>query len=246
MAEDITAYALPEAVRGALLALASDSHLLLFGELHGTQEVPRLLLGLLPALAELGYGGLALELPMNQREHLLHCVQGAAPLPFLFGTSDFRDGRLNVQSLSLISQAVQAGWHLLCFDPALLPFDSTWADRDAGMADNLLEQWEQFCPGQKVLGVCGNFHSRLAPTDPEPSEFWPSFASATQRLCPDLAIKSIKMTFGRGAIFNGELKAFDNSASMQQAAQAELRPERWGHSADLYLPEATAATFPDL
>lgn len=246
MAEDITAYALPEAVRGALLALASDSHLLLFGELHGTQEMPRLLLGLLPDLAELGYGGLALEVPMDQREQLLQCVQGAVPPPSLFGSSDFRDGRLNVQSLSLISQAVRAGWHLLCFDPAFLPFDSTWADRDAGMADNLLEQWDRHCPGQKVLGVCGNYHSRLAPTDPEPSEFWPSFAYATQRSRPDLAVRSIKMTFGRGAFFNRELRTFDNSASMHQAAQAELRPERWGHSADLYLPEATAATFPDL
>lgn len=67
---------LPEPAKARLLALAAESDLLLIGEMHGTQEVPRLVLGLLPDLAMMGYGGLALEVPADQRDQLIRCAQG--------------------------------------------------------------------------------------------------------------------------------------------------------------------------
>ena len=48
MPESLTPYDLPEPTRQRLLALADGSDLLLIGELHGTQEVPRLILGCCP------------------------------------------------------------------------------------------------------------------------------------------------------------------------------------------------------
>ncbi len=244
MHEPITPYDLPEPVKKQLLALAAESDLLLIGELHGTQEVPRLMLGLLPELASLGYGGLALEISVGQRDQLLRYIQGEDVPPPMFGPSNFRDGRGNMQALSLIQQAVAAGWHLLCFDVATMQSDSTWADRDRGMAQNLLDQWGQHCPRQKVFGVCGSYHSRLVPPT-EPTEFWPSFAYSFQQARPDLRVNSVKLKHQRGAFFNGEIRTFDNGPEFS-VDQAEVHPADWlGHTMDLHLPRATAVTFLD-
>ena len=242
MSEAITPYSLPENVQGRLLALAAESDLLLIGELHGTQEVPRLILSLLPHLTSLGYGGLALEMPARERDQLLRCAHGQdGPSP-LFGPSDFRDGRGSAQALSLIVRAVRDGWHLLCFDVASVQAGDPWSARDAGMAQNLSDQWDRGCPGRRVLGVCGNLHSRLVlPT--EPTAFWPSLAFAFQTLRPDLAVRSVNVTFGRGAFFNGEVRTLDDGPE-PFVSEAAVRPSGWaGHTVDLYLPCATPATF---
>ena len=241
MPEPITPYDLPASVKERLLTLAAESDLLLIGEVHGTQEVPRLMLGLLPALADLGYGGLALEIPVDQRGQLLRCAQAQDAPPPMFGPSDFRDGRGNVQALSMVRQAAAVGWNLLCFDMAMM-HDSTWVDRDHGMALNLQEQWGRYCPEQKVFGVCGNLHSRLMPPT-KPTEFWPSFAHSFQQAQPNLTVKSINVIFQRGAFFNGEVRKFDLGAEFF-SVQAEVRPAGWaGHTVDLYLPRATPVTF---
>ena len=244
MPEVITPYDLPEPAKVQLLTLARESDLLLIGELHGTQEVPRLMLGLLPALTELGYNGLALEISMGEREQLLRCVQGEDSPPPMFGPSDFRDGRGNAQTFSLIQQAVQSGWELLCFDVDFIQEGDAWSVRDRGMAQNLLHQWEQLCPERKVLGVCGSYHSRLVPPT-EPTELWPSFAYSVQQARPDLRVSSVKVKYQRGAYFNGEVRTFDNGAECS-FAEAQVHPADWlGHTVDLHLPRATPATFLD-
>ena len=240
--EPITTYDLPDLARQQLLALAAESDLLLIGELHGTQEVPRLVLGLMPDLAQIGYGGLALEVPADQREQLLRCAQGQVTPPPMFGPSDFRDGRGNAQVLSLVQQAVAAGWHLLCFDVAFILEGDAWSARDRGMARNLLDQWDQSAPKRKVLGVCGSYHSRLVPPT-EPTELWPSFAYSVQQARPGLRVSSVKVKHQRGAFFNGEIRTFDNGPEFS-ATQAEVHPADWlGHTLDLHLPRATPATF---
>ncbi|MGI4790833.1 MAG: hypothetical protein ACRYFS_18535 [Janthinobacterium lividum] len=242
MLDAITPYPLPEAVQEQLLTLADESDLLLIGETHGTQEIPRLILTLLPHLARIGFSSLAQEIPADQRDQLLQWTNGEAAPPPLFGPSDFRDGRGNVQALSLIEQAVSEHWHLLCFDVASMNFGDGWADRDRSMARNLLAQWQQYCPGKKVLGVCGNYHSRLVPPSEE-TEFWPSFAASVQQMRPDLRVNSINVVFQRGGFFNGEIRNFDIGLE-HFAVQAEVRPAGWlGHTFDLYLPRATPATF---
>lgn len=242
MADPITPYDLPESVRQRLLALASESDLLLFGEMHGTQEVPRLMLRLLPQLAQLGYGGLALEMPEGQRDQLLRCAQGEdAPLS-LFDPSEFRDGRMNAQALSLVQEAVSRGWTLLCFDVTFTQEGDAWSVRDLGMAQNLRGQWARDCPGKKVLGVCGNYHSRLVPPT-EPTDFWPSFAYGVRQLRPDLTVSTVNVVFHGGAFFNGEIKTMGAGPEPFGEA-AEVRPANWlGHTLDLHLPRATPVTF---
>ena len=240
--ETISPYDLPEPVNARLLALAAESELLLLGEMHGTQEVPRLMLGLLPHLAQLGYGGLALEMPEGQRDQLLRCAQGEdAPLS-LFGPPEFRDGRINAQALSMIQQAVIRGWTLLCFDVTFTQEDDAWSVRDLGMAQNLLGQWERDCPGRKVLGVCGSYHSRLVPPT-EPTDLWPSFAYGVRQARPDLVVSSVNVVLHGGAFFNGEIKTM-GAGPEPFGEEAEVRPANWlGHTLDLHLPHATPVTF---
>lgn len=242
MIEPITPYDLPDPARQQLLALAAESDLLLIGETHGTQEVPRLILGLLPDLTSLGYGALALELPVGQRDQLLRCTQGEDAPPPLFGPSDFRDGRGSTQALSLVQHAMQDAWELLCFDVDSIQEGDAWSVRDRGMAQNLLDQWGRLCLKRKVLGVCGSYHSRLVPPT-EPTELWPSFAYSVQQARPDLRVSSVRVKHQRGAFFNGEIRTFDNGPEFS-VAQAEVHPADWlGHILDLHLPCATPVTF---
>ena len=244
MSDTIVPYILPDSVKSGLLDLAGNSDLLIIGEVHGTQEVPRVVLSLLTDLAAKGYGALAMEMPESERDQLLQCLAGEAMPPLLFEHSDFRDGRGNVQALSLLVQAAQMGWQILCFDVAPTTPIFAWADRDRGMSENLLAQWEQDCPGRKVLAVCGNFHSRLVPPT-EHTEFWPSFAYSVQQSRPNLAVSSVNVVFHGGEFYNGEVRAFGNGGE-PNFGDPELRPaNRLGHTIDLHLPHATAATFLD-
>ena len=243
--DPILPYDLPPLVKAQLLELAARSNLLLLGEMHGMQEVPRLVLGLLDGLASLGYGGLALELPRGEESQLVQWAGGKGDPPPFFGPAEFRDGRGNAQVLSLIRQTLShpQGWRLHCFDVDSLGQGETWADRDRHMAANLTEQWQERCAERKVIAVCGNYHSRLvAPAEPDFGP-WPSFGYGVQQLRPGLAVNSVNIVFQRGAFFNGEVRKFDIGAE-HFAAMAEVRrPGSFGHTADLYLPHATAATF---
>jgi|SRR5690606_591168 hypothetical protein len=63
MENALTPYPLPPQALEPLLTLAQACDVLLIGELHGTQEVPRLVFGLLDSLAAQGYSGHGLEIP---------------------------------------------------------------------------------------------------------------------------------------------------------------------------------------
>ncbi len=245
MIDAIAPYDLPPDVKNQLLDLAAHSDLLLLGEMHGTQEVPRLVLGLLDELAMLGYSGLGLELPAGQKEGLVAWASGKGEPPPFFSPKDFQDGRGNAQILSLVQQTVarSQNWKLLCFDIDFLSEGEKWADRDRHMAENLLEQWPERGNKSKVLAVCGNFHSRLlAPPKPDEGP-WSSFGYSVQQMRPALKVNSVNVVFQRGGFFNGEVRKFDIGPEYFTAAP-EVRPSgQFGHTVDLYLPRATPATF---
>ena len=73
----------------------------MFGETHGTKEVPAVLENLLPTLAKLGYGALALEVPRDEQAALtLWAKDDTAPAPRFFAKPS-PDGRGNQQVLAL-------------------------------------------------------------------------------------------------------------------------------------------------
>src|SRR5258708_21739632 len=154
---------LPPGVEDSVLELAGRCDLLLFGELHGTREVPALIAGLLSKLGELGYGGLGLEVASDQRQALSDWAAGQRPGPPPFYAEPSRDGRGSTEALDLVKRAAAIGWATLCFDQPADQVMPRWAERDAWMAYNLLEQWAALCDGHRVAAVCGSSHARLAP-----------------------------------------------------------------------------------
>ncbi len=246
MIDPILPYDLPLPVKAQLLELAARSNLLLLGEVHGTQEIPRLVLGLLDDLAALGYGGLGMEFGTDGREALAALAPGGSgKLPPTFTLPEWQDGRRNAQMVSLLQRASSRpeDWQLLFFDDGFLSAGETGADRDRHMAESLIKQWSEDCVGRKVVAVCGNYHSRLpAPAEPD-SGPWPSFGRSVQQGKPDLTVHSVNIVFQRGAFFSGEVRKFDIGAEHFAVAAEVRRPGSFGHTVDLYLPHATPVTF---
>lgn len=247
---ELVPYPLAQPIRDRLTALAAESDILLVGEVHGTREVPRLVLSLLPDLARLGYSALAIEAPADSRYWLsLRGLKHLSWTPGFFAHPN-ADGRGNVQLLALIEDAMalpSGGWQLLCFDVARIASSpdgpNRWAWRDETMARNLLAQRKQFCPNGKVIGICGNMHSRLANNAPEGNwmqDCWPSFAAKLQEMAPHLAVRTINTRFATGTFYNLEVKSFTGDPI---EAPKLYRPENGEHTLELALPEATAVTF---
>jgi hypothetical protein len=219
--------------------LAQQSDFLLFGELHGTQEPPQLLAALLDDLTSLGYGGLALEIRRGDREPIMRWATGASGEVPRFFAQPGSSGSGNEQLLALIRQVAVEGWQVLCFSDDPDQGCATWTERDSVMADNLAAQWQQYCPGQKVVGISGNLHSRLAPTE-FGADLWPSFAACFQQRNPQFVVRSVDLVFHSGSFYNEKLQTLDDDP----LAEAEIREDtRLGHSLALHLPQATAATF---
>ena len=241
-------YELPAEVLHTLIEVARTSEVLLFGELHGTQEVPRLVLALLPGLATAGYRGLALEIPRPDREAL--AGWGVAPhssVPDFFA-HPLADGRGNREVLALIEHVLssQHEWHLLCFDQGPEQAAQRWADRDGWMAHNFTEQWMHLCPSAKIVGICGHLHSRLTlPSKPDATTpYWPSFAHQLQLLHPEKTICTIKIRFQTGAYFNMKQRHLRRFGwQWLHSLRKPVLRESKDHSFELLLSRATPATF---
>jgi hypothetical protein len=108
------------------------------------------------------------------------------------------------------------------------------------MADNLAAQWQQFCPDRKVVGVCGNMHSRLEPTSIIDAGMWPSFAACIQQRNPQAVVHTVLVVCHSGFAFNETVHElfYDPIPEAQWRADTEL-----GHSFALHLPQATVATY---
>jgi hypothetical protein len=245
----ITPYPLPESFLTQVVSLAGSVDVLILGELHGTQEVPRLLLSLLEPLSTIGYGGLGLEIPSDQQSDLVDWATGRIELPptRFRATEGFRDGVGNVQLLSLLRQSFSRTnpWQVLCFDQATEESYRSWTHRDARMAENLRMQWREYCPERKVLVVCGNVHSRIVPptaTDILP-DCWPSFAFNLQQGIPIVKAATVDVIFYSGAFFNGEVKEIHPRTPPLASAAEWQEGGRLGHTGEWHFPRATPATF---
>jgi len=246
------ALVLTPAVEQTVLELAGRCDLLLFGELHGTREVPALVAGLLIKLQELGYGGLGLEVPSDQRQSLADWAAGQRQTPPPFYAEPSRDGRGSSDALFLAQQAATLGWQLLCFDQAAKQVMQHWAERDDWMAYNLLEHWAALSNGRRVAAVCGSLHARLAPAEGVGrllrkainvgDERWPSFAAAVHQRQPALAIGAINVRFAAGAYVNmGQRSIFPRPGA--SAAVPWVRSAAPAYTLELWLPRANPATF---
>jgi hypothetical protein len=242
---------LPPGVEQRLLEVAAGHALLLFGELHGTREVPGIVATLLPRLRAVGYGGLALEVPRVDREELTAWAEGQRVRPPAFFAQPSRDGRGNAQVLELIKVAAAHQFKLLCFDQGPDQPGQQWSDRDRWMATNLLEQWASVCDGARVVGICGSLHARLAPEHgmgrlvrkavSGGDELWPSLAGWVRQFQPALSVAAVDVRFAAGGFFNmGERTIYPRPGA---PAEPWLRGGQPRYTLELWLPRATPATF---
>jgi hypothetical protein len=185
-AVQIDPYTLPDKVQQALIHLATQTDVLILGELHGTQEVPAIAAALLEPLSKLGYGALALEIPADELEALTNWALGKTEKIPAFFAQPWPDGRPSVQALALIRAALSPphSWKLICFDLSeedaadfLPPADqnakqsdppeiddgtASFAKRDAKMASHFSRQRSAIPANPKVLAICGSLHARTA------------------------------------------------------------------------------------
>jgi erythromycin esterase-like protein len=247
----VAADALPPGVEDRVLQIAASNHLLLFGELHGTREVPALVAGLLPKLVERGYRGLALEVPRDQQTLLTAWAAGQLDQPPPFFTRPSRDGRGNLEVLELVKAARGLHMELMCFDQAPDQGAQQWADRDDWMARNLLEAWTHLPADSKVVGICGSLHARLVPDQglgrmlrkavSGGQQLWPSLAGWLRRHQPTLRAAAVEVRFARGEYFNmGEKSIFTRPSARTEPWTQDVGP---AFTVALWLPRATSATF---
>jgi hypothetical protein len=179
-------YALPKKVQQSLSELATETDVLVLGEMHGTQEVPGVAAALLEPLTKLGYGALALEIPANEREALTSWALGKTEIVPKFFAEPWPDGRASVQALALVRTALAPphSWKLICFDMSeedaaglLTQADQNekrsdagevddgtalFAKRDAIMAAKFARQRAGMASDLKILAICGGMHARTA------------------------------------------------------------------------------------
>jgi hypothetical protein len=270
---DLKPYPLPPEARTGIEKLAAGSDVLVLGEIHGTQEVPQLVAGLLAPLTELGYHTLAIEVPSNRQAAVRARARGETKaIPDFFANPN-GDGRGNAQLLALtrIAASPPFRWQIICFDesesilenqarlaltqgkqtekakgPQLTADDrmfALWRERDAAMASNLLSETKTLKPTHKILAICGNLHARITNDMGDPM---------LSKLWPSFAamLKEGRPGWRVNSInieyYGG---AFFNEGKVQSIRKrplehAVVRPAgQSGCSVVLSLPVATPATF---
>lgn len=134
--------------------------LAIFGELHGTMEVPSFVARAADHAATRGPVTVALELPDELQpgvDAFLAAPDDATGRAALLATPglfwEWRDGRGGEGLIVLLSRLRATGARVVCID-------GTWPTaeaRDAGMAATLLAALR---PDAATLVVCGNLHAR--------------------------------------------------------------------------------------
>ncbi len=245
--------------------------MLILGEMHGTQEVPELVAGLLGPLTKLGYRTLALEVPSNEQASLLKCLRGETErIPNFFAHPN-GDGRGNAQLLALarIAASPPYHWQIICFDQSESDPESErpsrsqkkvagkaaapkftdddmivdWRERDATMASNVLREAAALKATNKILAISGNIHARTTNDTRQPmlSKLWPSFAAMLKQRQPSWRVHSVNIEFYSGEYFNDGKV---QTLQKRPLEQPEVRPAgQTGWDLVLSLPTATPATF---
>jgi hypothetical protein len=270
---DLKPYSLPPEARIGFEKLAADSDVLVLGELHGTQEVPQLVAGLLAPLTELGYHTLAIEVPNNHQAAVRARALGETEAVTDFFANPNGDGRGNAQLLALtrIAASPPFRWQIICFDESesnlekqerlamtqgketerakgsQLTIDdrmfALWRECDAAMASYLLSETKSLQAKHKILAICGNLHARVTNDVGDPM---------LSKLWPSFAamLKQGRPAWRVNSIdieyYSG---AFFNDGKVQSIRKrpldhAVVRPAgQSGCSLVLSLPVATPATF---
>jgi hypothetical protein len=211
------------AARAAAQRSLAESGLLLLGEVHGVAENPLLIQAL---LAEFGLSGLALEWPAELTPTVSAFLAGG-PL------EDHRllwpgDGRITAGHLAVLRDRAAAGPLRITLFDVTIPAGTSWSDRDAAMAADVLAR-----TGPGTLVVAGNAHTPLRRT----RLGVPMGAHLSQR---QPGVAEIRISYADGGYYNIGPRQFGGHGSPGRAARLSLRDGRL----ILDVPSATEAVVP--
>lgn len=176
--------------------------LVIFGELHGTRELPALVGDYLYYRVQQGEAlTLALELPQDEQALLDAALADTAGRTALrtgrFWSRPRQDGRSSAAMLALLDRVRSmraSGAHIevLALDPG-----GRGSARDAGMAERLRAHRARQ-PERPVVALVGNVHARRVPGNP----IDPDFRSLAVQLA-DLSPLTLDVRHGEGGQFWG-------------------------------------------
>jgi hypothetical protein len=242
----IDKYPLPAEVFAQISELAESADALFIGEIHGTQEIPRIVAGLLPMLYERGYRGFGVEVPQFEQENLRRWLSDPTAPVLDFYARPWPDGRGSRQMLVLIQRASQIGFQVFCFDPGLIKRNAAWTGRDAGMAQHTQETWQREFTGARILLMCGNNHAFLKPPPGAGRDLWPSFAEQLRQRMPDRQYRSINLMPISGKFYNmgiRDVQAFQFLTAHTKPLEMPRGVASEFVSMQVDFPECHAATF---
>lgn len=152
----------PENFPDAVYPLIAEQRIVWFGELHGTEEAPRLFLGLVRLVSKKATPpAVALEIPASDQPVIDRYLARGDEVVLKetgFFSNAYKDGRSSLgmaRLLRALRKEKIAG--VVCFD-AHAPKSAQ--DRDSAMANKLTKVTTTF-PTAKLLVLSGNFHSRI-------------------------------------------------------------------------------------
>jgi len=155
-----------------LISAIDGKRLVLVGEVHGTNELPELVLQVITKLAEKKSLLVGLEFPTEIQPQIDQFMK-TGDLNILRETRFFQDaeyhsGRGSVAMVNLLGSLRNLpGVSVFCFD---IPYNFNGNNRDTEMAKNILAIAAQH-PDQSILIFTGNIHSRLTPGVPWDPDF---------------------------------------------------------------------------
>jgi hypothetical protein len=188
-------------------ALTAPHATLLFGDIHGTRELPAFVGRVVSALAATQPVVLALEIPSEQVPSLPAFVASdggpaarAAMLRDAWWRRPYQDGRSSVAMLALIDtarglRASGARVDVVCFDPVRPPGHELDEElREANMARALIAQ-RAARPDAAFVIYAGNLHVRRAAWEPRPGFAWMAMRMASA----GVTLTTLDASFRKGA-----------------------------------------------
>ncbi|MBI5631433.1 MAG: hypothetical protein HY921_11180 [Elusimicrobia bacterium] len=135
---------------------------IILGEMHGTNEAPAFVQGLLRLIARNGRSAfLAVEIPAGE-QHAIDSFLETGRIDILkktaFFSRDFQDGRSS-RAMAGLLEAVRSipGVEVVCFDPGI---SAGAQERDSGMARNIKDAFLRLRKDHAVV-LAGNVHASI-------------------------------------------------------------------------------------
>lgn len=205
--------------------LVADKRVVWMGEMHGSQEGPRLFLGLVRLISQHHKSPpvVALEIPTTEQQAIdryLATGEDAVLRASPFFGSEVKDGRSSVAMVQLLSQLrTEKVTAIVCFDTAVI---TTAQERDTAMAQNL-QRFAKKYPDAKLVVLSGNLHAKRV----DGVEWDPKYRPAAFELGKMLdSLVTFDLAFESGTIWALTEKGF---------AEMKVRGERWNGTAPYYI-----------